>query len=196
MDSSYGDSRSHVLVVGGTGMLRGVSLFLAERGATVSVVARRRDRLQSLVDSAAATRGEINPLQLDYGDPVKLERSLSSSIEAFGPISLAVCWVHSVASDPLSVVAKTIVAAAGSPRLFHVRGSATANPAAGGPRPPESMLAFPTLRYRQVILGFVIQDGRSRWLNHQEISDGVISAVTSDRELTIVGTVEPWSMRP
>lgn len=190
------DDRSHALVVGGTGMLRGVSLYLAEQGYTVSVVARRRDRLQALVDSAAAFRGEIVPLQLDYGDPVELERALARSAGAFGPIALAVCWVHSVATDPLSVVARTIAGAGASPRLFHIRGSASAKPAAGGPRIPQSLLAFPTLRYRQVILGFVIENGRSRWLSHREISDGVISAVSSDREITIVGTVEPWSMRP
>lgn len=177
-------------------MLRGVSLYLAERGDVVSVVARREQRLQSLVDAAAAFPGEIVPLRLDYGDSAALKRALTAATEKHGPISLAVCWVHTVASDPLGVVAKVMISASASPRLFHVRGSATANPAAGGTRIPESLAAFATLRYRQVILGFVIENGRSRWLTHQEICDGVIGAVESDREYTIVGTVEPWSMRP
>lgn len=196
MGTSPGKDRSHVLVVGGTGMLRGVSLYFAERGDFVSVVARGEERLRSLADDAAAFAGEIVPLPLDYWDSAKLERALTASMTRYGPISLAVCWVHSVASDPLVVVAKALVSASASPRLFHVRGSASANPAAGGPRIPQSLAALPTLRYRQVILGFVIENGRSRWLTHREISDGVVAAVTSDRDTTIVGTVEPWSMRP
>lgn len=177
-------------------MLRGVSLHLARLGHAVSVIARRRKRLQSLVEAAAGFPGEIVPLQVDYGDSAELEGALERSAEALGPIQLVVCWVHSVANDPLSVVAKTMAAASYSARLFHVRGSAVANPAEGGPRVPRSVLAFPALGYRQVVLGFVIENGRSRWLTHQEISGGVIEAVTSDREYSIVGTVEPWSMRP
>ena len=55
---------------------------------------------------------------------------------------------------------------------------------------------YPQLHYRRVILGFVVEGGKSRWLTHEEISGGVIEAVQKDAERYIVGTVEPWSMRP
>src|SRR5690606_3732421 len=50
--------------------------------------------------------------------------------------------------------------------------------------------------YREVIRGFVIDAGRSRWLTHREISQGVLEAIRADRPRSIVGTVTPWPARP
>lgn len=185
----------HALVVGGTGMLRGVSLHLAETGYTVSVVARSRARLDSLA-AASTAPGAINPLPLDYRQSERLVEALRSAMEQHGPVELAVCWIHSAPPDALRLTVETIATRSPSCRLFHVRGSAVANPAAGGPRAPEWMEEHPGIRYRQVVLGFVIEGNRSRWLTHEEISGGVISAIADDAPYSIVGTVEPWSMRP
>lgn len=50
--------------------------------------------------------------------------------------------------------------------------------------------------YREVMLGFVPLGTGSRWLTNEEISDGVIDAVGTDGERSIVGVVEPWELRP
>ncbi len=50
--------------------------------------------------------------------------------------------------------------------------------------------------YRQVQLGFVIENGHSRWLTHKEISHGIIDCIQKDTLLYVVGTVEPWEFRP
>lgn len=57
-------------------------------------------------------------------------------------------------------------------------------------------MKYPTIRYHQVILGFVRQGNRSRWLTDAEISAGVIAALQSDQRDSIVGIVEPWPLRP
>lgn len=186
----------HALVVGGTGMLRKASLHLAESGYAVSVVARRKERLDALAAEASSLPGSIHPLPLDYRESDRLVGALHSSIERLGPVELAVCWIHSVAPDALRLTVETIARESPSCRVFHVRGSAVANPAAGGPRVPGWLKAFPGIRYRQVILGFVIEGGSSRWLTHDEISGGVIAAIARDEPYGVVGTVEPWSMRP
>lgn len=188
---------AHALVVGGTGMLRRASLYLAERGDAVSVIARSRERLASLVEAAATLPGSVNPLALDYRESERLVEELRGAVAAYGPVGLAVCWIHhEVAPGAFRVIVDTVGAGSPSVRLFHVRGSAVANPASGGPKPPEWMNEYPQVKYRQVILGFVIEGGRSRWLTHEEISGGVIAAIHDDAERFIVGTVEPWSMRP
>lgn len=188
--------RLHAVVIGGTGMLRRVSLYLAEQGHIVSVIARSRERLESLVRAASPFPGNVNPLALDYRENERLVKELRGAVERYGPVELAVCWIHSVAPDALRLTVETLSASASSLCVVHVRGSASANPASGGPRPPEWMRKFPSVRYRQAILGFVVEGGRSRWLTHEEISDGVISAIAKGAETAIVGTVEPWSMRP
>jgi len=50
--------------------------------------------------------------------------------------------------------------------------------------------------YQAVVLGFVVDNGASRWLNNDEISAGVLSAIDSEKPVAIVGTVEPWSAKP
>jgi hypothetical protein len=45
-------------------------------------------------------------------------------------------------------------------------------------------------------LGFKIEDNSSRWLTNDEISSGVIEAITNDEEEKIVGIVSPWDKRP
>jgi hypothetical protein len=69
-------------------------------------------------------------------------------------------------------------------RYFHVRGSAVADPSRTRSEAEEQFAHYPTLHYLQVILGFVLENGRSRWLTDVEISQGVVTAI------------EPWSSRP
>jgi hypothetical protein len=83
-------------------------------------------------------------------------------------------------------------------RYFHVLGSAAADPS----RPDhlaqvrETVCQSAFIAYRQVVLGFVNEPARARWLTNGEISSGVLDAIAADRELSIVGTVTPWSSRP
>lgn len=188
--------RSHALVVGGTGMLRDVTLTLANEGHTVSVVARNRQRLQFLAETARQLPGQINSLSLDYRYSAELHAAVGDAIAQNGPIRLAVCWIHSTAPDALRIIAELVADSPAQCRLFHIRGSAAANPANDASRLPEWLDLFPNIQYRQVILGFVVEGGTSRWLTHREISDGVLAAVRQDAPFFVVDTVEPWSMRP
>jgi hypothetical protein len=81
-------------------------------------------------------------------------------------------------------------------RLLHVRGSAAADPSCL-PRPGLDAVPEP-VRYNEVILGFIVEGerSRSRWLANSEISGGVLRAIESDAARSIVGTVDPWEMRP
>jgi NAD(P)-dependent dehydrogenase (short-subunit alcohol dehydrogenase family) len=190
------NDRRHALVVGGTGMLRQVSLFLAERGYTVSVVARQMVGLNLLAQAAGAFRGHIVPLALDYRDGASLRAALLATGEKHGQISLAVCWIHSVAPDAPHLVAEVVGSGPIICRYFHIRGSAVADPSRTRSEAEKPFARYPTLHYRQVILGFVLENGRSRWLTDAEISQGVITAIEEDHEYSIVGVVEPWSSRP
>ena len=50
--------------------------------------------------------------------------------------------------------------------------------------------------YRQIILGFVLEGNTSRWHTNKEIAAGVNRAIQADEERFVVGTLEPWEMRP
>jgi hypothetical protein len=189
-------SGAHALVVGGTGMLRGVSLDLAARGMEVSVIARNEERLRRLATESEMLAGAIHPVPLDYRDTDRLTRTLAAAREARGPISLAVLWVHAVAPHAPTAVARAIASPDDPPRLFHLRGSAARDPSASADPIALRLREHPGIRYREIVLGFTGRPGRTRWLTDAEISDGVIRAIEEDAPRTVVGRTEPWSDRP
>jgi len=173
------------LVVGGTGMMQGVSLHLTQTFESVTVIARSERRLKALEDVAP---GVLHGVALDYGDTAALRETVSS----LAPLDLAVCWIHSAAPE-----APYVVAEAGKPRVYvHVLGSAAADPSRPDDGRRERFEAHTDMTYREVILGFVREGGYSRWLTTAEISDGVVVAIESNKLRSVVGTVEPWSARP
>jgi len=179
-------ARPHALVVGGTGMLRGVSLSLAGRNA-VSVVARGRKGLERLRKGSR----NVHPLSVDYTDGAALEAALDEAVAARGPFTLAVAWIHSTAPDAPLAVARRVRG-----RFFHVLGSAAADPSLPDPGRRTAFEALEGVAYREILLGFVRRGARSRWLSNGEIEKGVLGAIATDRPRAVVGVVEPWSARP
>jgi len=187
----------HALIVGGTGMLRAATLQIAERFETVTVIARRRNRLRALQADAAHLPATIHALALDYRDSGGLRDALMDAQASYGPFDLAVCWIHSIAPEAPELVASCAGRAQGNRgsacELVHVVSSAVADPSRDA---EDERFDVDGVRYRQVILGFVIEDGRSRWLTDAEISKGVIAAVDSDEDRSNNGVVRPWACRP
>jgi hypothetical protein len=170
----------HILVVGGTGMLSGLVEALAGDGGRLSLFSRHASRFG---------RDGVAGFDVDYHD----EAAFVAALDAAGPVDLAVTWFHS-----LRIPAPRRLAERVRGRLFQVLGSATADPS----RPDRLRTAaavadgLPACALRQVVLGFQVEDGRSRWLSDDEISGGVLKAVRTDAAFSVVGQVEPWSARP
>lgn len=79
----------HALVIGGTGMLAGVSIFLAKEGYSVSVIGRtpaKFDRLKS-----ESPPGSIFPIQVDYHSEA-LFTEIEKAIAEQGSFDLIVSW--------------------------------------------------------------------------------------------------------
>lgn len=172
----------HALIVGGTGMLAGLAEALAGDGGRLSFLSRR----------ASAFAGE-NGFDCDYHDDRQFTAALEAAVARSGPIDLAVGWFHTLRIDAPRRLAERV-----DGRLFQVLGSAVADPdhphrLALGRQVAEGL---PRCALRQVVLGFKVEDGRSRWLTNEEISGGVLEAIRDDRLHTIIGQVEPWLARP
>jgi NAD(P)-dependent dehydrogenase (short-subunit alcohol dehydrogenase family) len=178
--------RPHALVVGGTGMLRAAVLGLAA-DHEVTVIARGRRRLEILADGSP----RIHPVAADYGEDAAFAAALDAAVAARGPFALAVLWIHGDREAPIDAVA-----ARTRGRLFHVLGSAAADPSLPDPRRRERWGSRADLSYHEVILGFVAEGGRSRWLGDAEIAGGVLKALAAGAPRRIVGTVAPWPARP
>ena len=185
---------SHDLVVGGTRMLRGVSLYLVTQGNTVSVIARSQNRLKSLAEKADSLKGTIHPIQIDYREGEHLRVKLKKAVDLFGSISLVVSWIHSAAPEAPSIVADSVGRESSSFRFFDIWGFLTEDP--WHVEREKRFLEMEKILYRKITLGFVIENGVSRWLTNEEISSGVIQAIEKDKASFVVGRVEPRSAHP
>lgn len=177
-------------------MLQGASLGLVKRGCTVSVVARRQAGLDALVRAAAGSSGALQPIAVDYRDTAALTAALAAARDRFGAFGLAVVWIHSTAPVAPLAVAKMVGSPGVPGRYFNVLGSASADPSRIHPEEQAAFAALDNVKYREIILGFVLEGRGSRWLTDAEISAGVLAAVDADQPRYIVGTVEPWRLHP
>jgi len=179
----------HALVIGGTGMLAPVSLWLLDQGYRVSVIGRNPNRLERLKERSSHTN--FTPISVDYRKMVELEKRIAMSIQKNGMFDLIVAWVRTDAEKALETTIQLNAAPGHTWELIHVLGS--------GRNLFETKKKLPIpddCVYRQVQLGFKIEGNHSRWLTNEEISSGVIDAILNRNSVNIVGMVEPSEKRP
>jgi len=185
-------NKKHALVVGGTGMLKNVSLVLAKDGYIVSIIARDKIRLNKLVEEAKIADGRIVPIALDYKDDNKLKESIQSTIRENGIISLAVIWIHSIAPNALNIVASLVGNSDEKCLFYNIQGSIDISVLAKQKDVViKKFQVFPNLDYHQIILGHIKEtNGSSHWLTNNEISKGVLEAIFNSKQSFIVGQLD------
>jgi hypothetical protein len=164
-------------------MLAGLCRTLLDCCGRVSVMARNERRIRAIAPGIA-------PLVCDYSDGSALAEALAT----LDPPDLLVAWVHGRAPQTRRALAECIAAEG---RFIQVLGSAHADPSH-----PERLKEMAVvvqglpIDYQAVVLGFVAESSRSRWLTNDEISAGVWRAIESGSPLSIIGAVEPWTAKP
>lgn len=180
----------HVLVIGGTGMLSNVSLWLLEKGYHVSIIAQNPKRMERLIEKTKFAK-LITPILVDYTDRKELQEKVIDTIHQNGPIDIVVAWIHSAGEGALSVIAEEVDKLKNEWDLYHVLGSGSNLEAI------KRKISMPdNCRYYQIQLGFIIEGAYSRWLTNKEIANGVIEAIQMGRRVYTVGVIEPWGRRP
>lgn len=155
------------LVIGGTGMLAGCAAALVADGWHVVLPSRRYAPIPDDPGSGDPSRKALW-VEADWAQPKELAARAERALG--GKADLLVAWVYSSAR-PSVLRAVAPLLADGAP-VVEVHGSSSANPVGGCPDP--IIDGHPT---QQVVLGYVMQNGRTRWLTHAEIADGVLDAV-------------------
>ena len=169
-------------------MLVGATRWIMRHTEHATIIGRSQRRLDRLQGAEGAERATFVPL--DYRNSVDLLLCLQDAARVHGPIDLVASWIHSTVPDAIAVLAEEVGRSATAWRFIHVKGSASDLAAIRA-----AVLMPQGCAYRQVMLGYQHDAGRSRWLTHQEVSDGVIRAIVDDTDVT-VGQLEPWSARP
>jgi hypothetical protein len=179
----------HILIVGGTGMLREAVMELAREASIVSVIARNYEGLDTLDRDAQKKGWKINPLPVDYRDADLLKRHLENAVNRYGPVTTAVVWVHSDAPEALDVIAEILDAKC---KVFYIGGSSLRDRTVADVK---ATSPFKKSKLRLVTLGFIVENGSSRWLTNAEISAGVVEAFKSDSD-KVVGQLQPAGQKP
>lgn len=124
--------------------------------------------------------------------------ALNKAIQNFGSIDLAVSWIHATAPAAPFEIAKFLASKTSKIQFYEVLGSAISNPAKPDllKRRAEQFQSIPNVDYHSIVLGFIIEGKSGRWLSDSEISKGVLSTVLLEKKISIVGTTEPWDLRP
>ncbi len=91
MKDPFAIEGSHVLVTGGSsGLGRFFAVFLAARGARVTVGARRADALAKTVDGITNAKGEAQSVVMDVTAPASIDTALNAAEARFGPIDIVI----------------------------------------------------------------------------------------------------------
>ena len=112
----------HALVIGGTGMLKKVSMWLCEKGFYVSIIGRDEVKLENVKRMSSAPEN-ITCFSLDYHNDEDVKLAIKSTIKKNGPITLVVAWVHTSAKHVLSNICKELDLSSKTYSLFHILGS-------------------------------------------------------------------------
>lgn len=171
-------------------MLAQACIELARRCTILTSVARTRRSLEKLDCAVRGAGCTHHMLALDWSSTAEYLDALGTHVRRIGSPSLALAWVHDEGLVPR--IAAALAGGDGGPgAFFHVRSSTAAD------RSQALTAAMAdAASYHEVILGFVPSAAGSRWLTNAEISSGVLAAVDRPAPVTVLGTVEPWHLRP
>jgi len=179
------------LLLGTTGMLSAAARHAAAQAEKCVIVSRNAE---SFSFGDPALDAKCLALSLSYED----EPALLAALEEHAPFSLALTWIRPRA-ELLRAALDALVAPGGL--LVEVMGSRSILAGPDGEPSIASLRADalahqPDMTYAQVVLGFMRENGVSRWLNHEEISAAAIAQMEMPLPRRIAGMLEPWDERP
>jgi hypothetical protein len=179
----------NTIVIGGTGMLGGVVEYLVKKGDQVTVLSRSVGKFNKMLERQQISQEAVSFISADYFNKDALIQVLDEHIKMNGPFEQAVIWMRSTAAESFDALMSFLSNHSKTVEVFKVNGSS----ASRGALP---LNQYQSINMHQIILGFKIEHGESRWLTNEEISDGVITALTTGIPVTFAGITEPWDKRP
>jgi hypothetical protein len=175
----------HILVVGGSGVLRDVCRHFADEAYVVSVVARDKSRIVEMVAESQKAPGLINPITVDYTDITALQSKLIEAATLLGQPKLTLARINPKAFLARQSVAGFLTDHATGSRMFDLCCAEKGGTESAGLLSAHNFKIF----YRKIILGSIFESDRARKLASDEICAGVIEAIEKDATEFIIGIV-------
>lgn len=179
------------LLLGTTGMLSAAAHHAAIRADECVLVSRNA---RDFSFGSAALDAKLTRLSISYEDKAELLDALADH----APFDLALTWIRPRA-ELLRAAIDALIAPGGL--LVEVMGSRSILTGSNGEPSIAALRADalahqPDIVYAQVILGFMRENGASRWLSQEENSAAAIAQIEAPQARRIAGVLEPWDERP
>jgi len=175
-------------------MLTEASTLLAARCTTLTMIASSKSSLSKFDHTLDMVDCHRYLLNLNWSDPIEFVSAISRHILSVGVPNMVLAWVH---EDNLAAeLVKMFAIHNTCTDFFHVRGSSAGNPNADSQSNRAIEMSAGDINYHEIILGFQLAGSGERWLDHSEISKGIILAIDNPEQKSIVGSIQPWSSRP
>ena len=196
----------NALLIGATGMLWPLVETLLDQGAHgtsiehITLMARSKEtfvRQSAALPASKAAR--LHFLPVDYNDLAGLEDAIQSAPAPTRRSTLVVAWIHSSAPGALPTILNHLdLPETRATQVVQLFGSASKRAGTGAFYENQCLVmgARKDVLYQRVVLGFVREQTRSRWLTDEEVSRGTFDAIQGGEAEHIVGVVEPWNERP
>jgi hypothetical protein len=178
----------HVLVIGGSGILRELCCRFADRGKAVSVVGRDKKKIVTIVSDTQKSPGVVNPIDVDYTDIPAFKHKLTEAIAHLGPPEIIIDY-----SDP----------EAGETREFLLHFAAEKSPDCRfydllklkltGPESPfadrRTQAEKAGIDYYGIIMGFSVKGEDVGPLTAKEMASEVLASIVQGEKESVVGTI-------
>lgn len=174
-------------------MLRGVMEHYRKTSKTISVLAQSKKDLEKLEKRYP---GIIRGVPVDYMDEAALRVALKASTDKHGRYDMAIVWLQDAPVAIPLCIAEFVGTAEKKGRLVHIRPINAAGPGVPAGGIGNAFAGRTLMAYQEVILGFVREGTVSRWLDHEEITEGIVAAIDKGEPRTVIGMVTPWGDRP
>lgn len=163
-------------------MLREATDYFISNNFSVTLIARDIEKLNYFKNNYPE-KNSIDLISQDYCDTPKFIKAVKENITEHGAFDIVICWIHSKAENSLLQLINTLEKYNNTTPFYHIKGSSSVG--------TKSALYTNKLDYREIFLGFKIDNNNSRWLTHAEISNGIIKAFVSNKKKYIVGQIKP-----
>ena len=178
------NSKKEVLIIGGTGMLMKASHYFLQQYGQVHLLARNKQKLEETIRSCPNIKASYNLHCIDYSN----SSSILNGLKNINHLDMIISWVHSNGLQNKLALFKHFQSQNSNLQIYDILGSASYN--------PSEQLEQSDFEIQKIVLGFKIEKGQSRWLTHDEISQGCIEAIKLSFPVYIIGETEPWNRRP
>jgi hypothetical protein len=167
----------HHLIVDDTGQLKGTAVKLAAQVGRVSFISSNRKALDEALEKAGQNKRTITTFHVDLTNQGELRSTLERCIGENGPADVTVAAIGSLSPDTATVMAQAYRSLAVFTEFFDV--ISPGDDLAIAHQREGRLRSFENVWYRKIEVGFVMENGSSRWPNEGELTEGIVNAIAT-----------------